>query len=128
MAQVFACQPTRSVGFEDIERKWQVARFILPTPFFLKVENGLLTKESAAAATRTPFAPGFTCTRNTTMARANSTGLIKVLTCNDVSNFLSWSPETGSGTVVATYGGFQEESASASRDSVVVIMFTCQKM
>ena len=128
LAQTFACQPTRFAGFADSEGKgWQVTKFILPKPFFLKVENGLITRDSAAAATRNTFTPGFTCGQFKANASSNSSDRITVLTCNDVASFLSWSPETGVGTIAATYGGFQPETVSG-KDDVSLMMFTCQKM
>lgn len=117
-AQVFACQSIDASGFSWKGGRWTRTGFVGEKPFFLRVENGMLTKESAA----TPL--------NATLNRISCVregGTQTVLACSDYATLLSFSPDSGNGSVAKIFGSTQR-SGDANKDTVSVDLFTCQRM
>jgi len=112
-AQTFACQYVMAAGLQWNKGKWSVTGFEVLKPFFLRLEAGTITSDSA---TKVLFGP---------VKRCEVEGVKH--TCTDrLGAFLffdSQRAEGGVASLVGTVGDFP-----TFRDSVTVSPFTCQKM
>lgn len=117
-AQIFACQSIDATGFSWKGSRWARTGFMGEKPFFLRVENGMLTKESAAIPLNATL-NRISCVRET--------GTQTVLACSDYATLLSFSPDSGNGSVAKIFGSTQR-SGDTEKDTVSVDLFTCQRM
>jgi hypothetical protein len=116
--QVFACQYTDSTGLHFENGRWARKGFIAPKPFFLRLEEGRITQESAAIPLAA-HSPNIVCA----IKDMPQQGIIH--TCSDYSSQLIFSPSTSSGATAQLLGSTSREQR---RDSVTVSLFTCQSM
>ena len=118
-AQIYACQSIDATGFAWKGSTWTRTNFQGQKPFFLRVENGLITKESAAAPLNGTVSR-ITCTREAVASPV-------VLACSDYATIISFSPDTGNGAVAKVFGATQA-TGDTRKDTVSTDMFTCQRM
>ncbi len=119
-AQVFACQYTDSNGFHFDNGRWKRSSFNVRAPFFLRLQNGKITEESAASPMNGVPAV-LKCVTQRSYA-LNDT----LHTCSDESTQLIFSLNSRSGAVSNMLGA--ASSNAAYRDSVSVALFNCQHM
>jgi hypothetical protein len=129
-AQSYECQKSDSVGFHAQPIYFKRAVFeVDPQKLFqLQVVDGLLTKQSVGKALEA-FEDGLTC-KAASINALNAAGLLNstVLSCVDRQglNMLTWSPESGNGSMVNLTGSVQRIN-DMTKDSIRTTLFACRR-
>jgi hypothetical protein len=122
-AQTLACQFTDSAGLLWRNGAWQVSKFKVGAPFFLKIESGNVTPKSAAKVmVNNP--DGVFCHASRGNRVFCSTGVIPDQYALGTS--LIFDTKTMKGAISEILGGILQ--SQDYRDSLSVSAFTCQQM
>jgi hypothetical protein len=115
--QPWACQFTASAGLKWTNGRWETKSIILGAPFVLVVENGVITRESAAKAMGySDYSHFFSC-----VDTGRETLFCSGLASTDVLIFNRYN---GRGGISNLQGAMDTGKV---RDTPMVSAFTCQK-
>jgi hypothetical protein len=122
MGQTFACQFQDDVGFKWTAGQWEVTRFRVGTPFFIKMAGQDVDLESIYRALGKTYPPP---TQNPLFS-VTCQKQLAVHTCSGIGQVLSFNSNVLSGVLSTTLGALTK--SDQNRDSISISPFTCQQM